>query len=461
MPSKFHPMTHIAEDAVLGWRETQKGAYWYLRFYCREGKHKGNHFKACGVPFEDGFSSQKRAEKIATKHYRDFLSNAKAGNKPSLKLTPEYLRKSYVADIQDRCAKNEALQAKGKRPIWEVVGGRGYWTPRKTKEAVRVLDAQIKEFIESELPSELSKVKQRELNRFRDWARDRYGWAPGTINKGIVQLRMIWRFGYERDWVAFVPEIKQQPADLVLRTRRKLQPEEYRELRDKARLRYESLLDKGISSGYHFDQRYQFYFWLLLMSNSGIRPPAGQEERLLLRWEDIKYVNKGKPTERRFLLRKSEKAHLNYEAVILPNAHLYLDELKRLQKDRGVKSTYIFAHTTTRPGFWEKGDPIQSFKKQWNNLLKDCGLDSPVGTPQSEKIVPYSLRAFFLTSRLENSDTLRIEDLAKATGTSAEMIEMLYYDYSTRKRYKPLTEGRQKRESLEPVYKDGRYVGRG
>ena len=66
-----------------------------------------------------------------------------------------------------------------------------------------------------------------------------------------------------------------------------------------------------------------------------------------------------------------------------------------------------------------------------------------------------------MTQRLQTSDNLRIEDLAKATGSSREVIEIIYYDYSTRKNYKPLTEGANKRgKKYKPIYKDGIYLGR-
>ena len=65
-----------------------------------------------------------------------------------------------------------------------------------------------------------------------------------------------------------------------------------------------------------------------------------------------------------------------------------------------------------------------------------------------------------MTNRLEASDTLRIEDLSKATGSSPEIISKLYYDYNTRKRYDQLTEGVLDRSELKPVYVDGLYVGR-
>ena len=460
MPQKFVKHIPISDEAWVGTREYKGGnKYWHLRFYSKTAKQY--FWTDLDLAYEEGFASRKEAEKRGMREYRKMLANAKAGIQPSLKLTPDYIRRAYIADIKERCAKNEKLIKQGKQPSFRVEGGRGYWTERRTKEAVSQLSGVIKKFFDEALPKELARVRQKDLNRFRDWVKDtEYGKGPGTINKALVQIRMIWRYAESRDWVSFIPQLEQEPQDLENRTRRKLTPEEYSAIIEESRDRYEVLLDRGISSGYHFDLYYQFHFWILIMSNSGIRPPGGGEKRLLLKWSDIQYEEREDGTTRRFLLRKSEKAHLNYEAVILPNAYLYLDELKAFQEGRELKTEYIFAHTTDKPPFWKKGDPIKSFKKQWESVVKACNLDVPVGTPQSGRLTPYSCRAWFITNRAMSSDTLRFEDLAKATGTSVEVISKIYYDFNTRKVFGPLTAGSNAREDLKPIYKLGHYVGR-
>ena len=455
MPRNFEIKSYLADDAVIG----SRSGWWNLRFYSKE--HQKYFWTKLGLQYEDGFASQKEAEKRGMREYRKMVANAKAGIQPSLKLTPEYIRNQYVRDITERCAKNERLIKRGKPAAYRVEGGRGYWTTRRTKEALSQLNGAIKNFFNQELSKELSKVRQKDLNRFRDWAKDNYDWAPGTINKALVQIRMVWRFAENKDWVSFVPQLEQEPQNLAARTRRKLTVEEYQAIISESRLRYERLIDKGINSGYHFDLYYQFHFWILIMSNSGIRPPGGGEDKHFIKWSDVQYEKQKDGTERRFLLRTGEKAHLDYEAAILDNAHLYLDILKDFQKERGVETEFMFAHTTDKPPYWKKGDPIKTFKKQWNSVLKSCGLDSPVGTPQSERLSPYSCRAWFMTNRLQSSVNLRIEDLAKATGSSSEVITKIYYDYNTRKVFDSLTAGRSQREKLKPIYKMGRYVGRG
>ena len=478
MPSKFTPIRDIADNACIGTRASKKGGVWTLRYLGPTASGKNNYYyKSLGIVFEKGRASEREARKKADLLYDEMEANADAGVFPTLKITPDYIRAQFVADIKKRTLRNEGLIKRGHQPAMIVEGGKGYWTNRRLKEALSFLeqkqvrdqktgeykfeDGAVKRFLSEELPDEMSKLKQRQLNHFKDWAIQEYNWAPGTINKALSQLRAVLRFAYSNDWINFVPQISQQPRNLVGRKRRPLKAEEYASIIQATRERYEHILARGDDDPEEVDLYYQFSLWILIMSNSGIRPPGGNEERLFLKWKDIKTEERDGEV-RQYLLRQGEKAHLDYEAVILPNAQEYFIALEALQAKRKVKSEYVFAHTFDKAGDrgFSKGDPIKSFKRQWNTILKACGLESPPGTPQGEKLVPYSLRGYFITTRAQSSDDLRIDDLAKATGTSPEIIRQIYYDFSTRKTYDSLTAGSNAREKLKPIYQNGFYMGR-
>jgi site-specific recombinase XerD len=475
MPSAFTPRIPFEDDAWLGTRASKNGEYWYLRV--RWKQKAAYHFQSLRLKYEPSEASINLARKKAERHYERMLRSIRAGVQPNVRLTPEFLRIKYLADIKEKAYKNDELSL----PIHRVEGGRGFWSVqryldvkakigrtleekqsgKKDEDRKRVAEpGPIEIFFKEELPSQLVKIRQRDLQKFLPWAMERYEWAPATVNRALVQIRMMWRFAHNQGWVDFVPTLSQQPAQLIERQRRKLKPDEYKRIHETARKRYQDILDlpEDERDNQKLDLYYQFHLWILIVSNTGIRPPEGRVERLLIRWEDIHETSDGS----RFLKRRNEKSHLNYEAVIQPNAHQYIDALRDLQKRRGVKTDYLFAHTfdkLNRRGF-RKGDPIKSFKRQWDTTLKLAGLDSPVGTPQRDKLVPYSLRAWFMTNRLESSDTLRVEDLARATGTSPEIITKLYYDFSTRRMARELTKGVIDRSHLKPVYKDGYYIGR-
>ena len=79
-----------------------------------------------------------------------------------------------------------------------------------------------------------------------------------------------------------------------------------------------------------------------------------------------------------------------------------------------------------------EGQPIISFRKQCDSLLKECELHMPKVTLQSHKLLPSCLRSFFPKTRLQKGD-MRIEDLGKASGTSKYVLERDYYGYDMRR----------------------------
>ncbi|MDB2352222.1 PepSY domain-containing protein [Luminiphilus sp.] len=463
MPSKFTPLEPIGEAHHIGTRESTRGAYWYLRFY--QPSDRRYFFYSLKLPYEEGSRSNlNQARRLAGKKLPDLQSNSDEGIFPTLKITPEYARRAYLKDIEKKAIANQEMIDKGQQPVYEVEGGRGYWDIKRYEDAFTKVEHSIREFFSEEglATTPIRYVKQKDLDKFKNWALRNYEWAPATVNRAIVQIRMIWRYSMRKDWVDFVPTLSQAAPNLANRKRRALTPAEYLTIIETSRKKYTSMMNKGISEGAKFDLAYMFHLWVLIMANCGVRPAAGQVDRNLIRWRDI-IEEEVDGKNRKFIKRTGEKAHLDYEAVVLENAHEYIEALRGLQKSRGVyneKEGYLFCHTFDLGGT-KAGEPVKSFKTAWKSNLKECGLDSPVGTPQSKKLLPYSCRGFFMTQRLQSSDNLRIEDLAKATGSSREVIEIIYYDYSTRKNYKPLTEGANKRgRKKEAIYKDGIYIGR-
>lgn len=481
MPS-FTPVIEIASDAVIGWRnsggKSKAIKNWYLR--CYHISAKKNYYYSLGIQYEDNVSSQEKALKAADKRYKKFRDALSVGTTPYASYNLKTVIRGYINDIENRKNINEEAISQGKLPRMEVIGGRGFWTERKFYEALSIIDNKLHDekypkknpkeikkdvvrFLDS-LGKEFPEINARDLNGFKKFAQHHYDWSPGRINKALVQLRMIWRHAYNEGKVNFIPTLEQAKAQLVERSRRKIKIEEYDLIISRAKERF-SQPAKRIGT-YHKDLFYQFYLWILILSNSGIRPWGGQEERLFPKWEDIKIVwrigEDGKKKEERYLLRRGEKAHHDYNAVIQPNAFVYLDALKKLQELRQVNSPYVFAHTFGKPESYQKGDPIKTFKKQWQTVLKETGLDMPKGTEQSQRLVPYCLRAFFMTQRLIDSPLLRLEDLAKVTGSSAEIINMLYYDNKSENVWPQMTERKRgDRSGLTPIYDaDGYYIGR-
>lgn len=468
---RWTAVENYAPGAVLGFRQTQKGSTWHLKLYNEQSGR--TTILSLKVPYEEGSQASRNiALEKASDLYAAFQVTTKEGGDYYRELDTSSHIAFYVAEIKRKAQINEELLAKGKEPTQQVTGGQdgSFWTDRKAREAISLLQGfwveergksvfkqgVVAEYLDS-LEKRFESITERDLQRFRDWAAENRGYAPGTINKAIVQMKMIWVHAYYvTKTVNFIPKIKQAAANLEKRTRRKITLDEYMLLVRKSRERYQNAVDPKTK-----DLLYQFHHWILILSNSGIRPWGGAEEHLFPRWSDLR-IEETESGYEWYLRRRSEKAHLDYDAAILEEAEQYVKNLQKLQEDREVDSVYIFAHTFDRPKRWKKGEPIKSFKKQWGTLLKECGLASPVGTPQSRKLVPYSLRGFFMTRRLEESPTLRLEDLAQATGSSAEIINLLYRDKKTDAVRPQLTLRKHgARSKLTPQFDaDGYYIGR-
>ena len=180
------------------------------------------------------------------------------------------------------------------------------------------------------------------------------------------------------------------------------------------------------------DAALQFWCWLNFVSWTGFRPPSGSVEKNLPRWSDIKITEDGKR-----ILERRDKVRGGYKCPISPRAYKFLDFLKKHQEENGLEDCeWIFAHTRSRAGSHEKGDPIKSFKTPWQNMLKELGLWKDWGTSPTEKLVPYSLRGFAITMAIK--DEVPVITLAKSLGTSVKMIEQTYYNFLPEQEFETL-----------------------
>ena len=141
MPSKFTPIRDIADNACIGTRASKKGGVWTLRYLGPTASGKNNYYyKSLGIVFEKGRASEREARKKADLLYDEMEANADAGVFPTLKITPDYIRAQFVADIKKRTLRNEGLIKRGHQPAMIVEGGKGYGTNRRLKEALSFLE---------------------------------------------------------------------------------------------------------------------------------------------------------------------------------------------------------------------------------------------------------------------------------------------------------------------------------
>jgi len=176
-----------------------------------------------------------------------------------------------------------------------------------------------------------------------------------------------------------------------------------------------------------------------------------------MKWEHLKIDDDDSdwPT----LLRENEKGH-SYTAIIMKESLHIFDALREFYAGYGMDTTegYIFRHfydneiVNNRSGVkkgWSKGDPIWSFRSQWQKMVAALDLAKP-NAPQSDRVAPSSLRSYFITQRIyANVD---IATLARVTGTSFAQIETRYYRLNVQQRHADISKGGFDRGDKKPAY---------
>ena len=427
MPKLENPI--LLEDGLaIGSRKTQKGAWWYSRHFHKE--RKGSDYYALKIPFEQGRASERQAAKAARiKHHEDYLPKINAGQHPSTSLEITQIAKHYSNWIV-RCTKeNLARIKKNQKPLNKNLSGSFFWDHERSTSALNNLSV-LEPFWQSLPTTNLRAIRMRDLNGFTEWAERNTDWSPSTIGYRITTIRDIYRFiqkEYALDVV--IPQIKAPPRNLKERKRKPLTEKIYFQMLDYARKNYDRFdLKKNPRQWENKDLAFQFLCFFELISWSGFRPPH-KEETNFPKWSDIRKIKVGKPDETWVIRRHSEKNLPAYDALILPQVHGLLNGLHKLYKKRGMKPTYLFEHTGSRGQNYEKGDVIKNFRTRWKFMLEGLGLDAEAGSPQSERFVPYALRAYYITQRLRNGAD--IYQVSQACGTSPKMVEIIYDDFRT------------------------------
>ena len=431
----------------------------------------------------DGGASYAKAQAIKVAMEMLTTEADRVGRGLSVHELPYIHRKVWdYLDAADKAAEeNEELKAGDLPPINMIHGGRTYWDRKKYEQAEGFWRNYLTDFIKS-LPTPkgqaaptLDNLDYRDLDELDNFLLQRNPrLAIETRLKVLTELRHFFSWAYHERLIPTVPNIKRPHRGGVKgareRMRREITPELYEKIINYTRERY---LDTELSE-YRRDYAYLFHLYILIMSNCGIRVPTGGVEHTMVRWE---HVNLGEDGSSPQLARPSEKGHA-YEAIIMPSAIRYFTELKNFYEARGIKCNkgYLFRHPHTQTYSMknrderkqgmikiQKGDHIVNFKGQWNNMCRKLGIHE-FGTkdakvPQSERISPSSLRAWFITQRLYSDKDVKIELLARCTGTSIGQIEARYLRLDMDRSYEYLSVGGWNNQDLEPVYVDGYYAG--
>ena len=305
MPKLEEPI--LLEDGLaIGYRKTQKGAYWYSRhFYKGES---GSKYIALKIPYEKGRASQRAAAKAARiNHHEDYLPKAEAGLPTTASLDIAQIAKRYIAWIQSSMKENAERIEAGKKPINKNLTDNYFWDKVNGDAEINNLN-QLEPFWPTLPTTKLRQLKIRDLDSFSVWAQRNTEWSPSTIGYRVTAIRNIYRFiqnEYRID--VAIPPLKVPPMDLKNRKRKPFTAKIYYKMLDYARKNYERFdLEENPNQWGNKDLAFQFLCFFELLSWSGFRPQY-KVEKNFPKWADIKKIKVGTPDETWVIRRHSEK----------------------------------------------------------------------------------------------------------------------------------------------------------
>lgn len=175
--------------------------------------------------------------------------------------------------------------------------------------------------------------------------------------------------------------------------------------------------------------------YVFFMAGTGLRPGEARN----LRWRDIKYEQADDYQEviEVFVHSTHSKVKKTRTAVGVEMAASAISELqvlRRMGEDYAGEDDYIWCDTD--------GTVIKDFREGFNTLIKEAGVEND---SMGKKLSIYSLRHYYITDRIRHG--VDVYRLAKAAGTSPEMIQRFYDHVLTPELTGELTKYSQARNS--------------
>jgi integrase len=226
--------------------------------------------------------------------------------------------------------------------------------------------------------------------------------SDASIRTEMSTFRAIMAYAADKKYIT-EKQVFKDKVSLNKVSREEFTPDEYRKLHTFARGWIKSARKSALTTWY----RTMTYNFLLIMCNTGMRPPEGKN----LRWRDVAF--RTDPQGRSFVILYVRGKNKFRELVAASNVADYLERVRAISK---ATEPDDFVFTT-----WD-GKPASSlYKGPIGSLLAESGLLlSSSGSRRST----YCFRHTYATFRL--SEGVDVYFLAKQMGTSVQMIEDHY-----------------------------------
>lgn len=459
MPSFSTPTTPVYEGCVIGGITSKRTGKtrWYLRIQGKLVANKSDYI-SLKLEYDESSASRQLAELKAKEKISEYFENLETTGASNKRLTSDRVIKAYLLDYKAKAEKNEQLET----PLYFTT--KNPMSMKRYLEEERVFRQYITPFFEAlaerrDMASSFVKIKEIELDTFGEWVIENKGeMTGGAINKMITRIYDLYRFARAKEWVTSVPKIKRARENTRERASRNIKEEEFLTILETAKSIYKGYWMAYQSNpvdrdrNFHFWYRFkQFYWFINIMSFSGFRPWNGSTRETMLKWSDYKTTKEGT----RYFERK-EKGLAPYRAFVDPRVHKYLDNLVAMKEEYNIETDFMFFHLKGIGHHWgefKAGDPIKNFRYEWEKTLKTCGLDSPVGTPRSQRLSIYSLRGYYITNQLRYGE-ISAFNLAKSVNSSTRMFDLTYYDYDVEAEAETLTTRKQRERDNAMRYKE-------
>ncbi len=106
---------------------------WYARMYWASARDYS--FKSTKVEYEQGKASERLASRAARKLFKEFKRKSDAGLNPKIENKISDVAKEYFKHISNLAKKNDSRIKRGLNPLYEVDGGKGYFSSEKCEQA--------------------------------------------------------------------------------------------------------------------------------------------------------------------------------------------------------------------------------------------------------------------------------------------------------------------------------------